>query len=155
MLVFTLERLFSRHFLICPYFFHTALFLHVFRSQTCSVESEVICHSSAWEATRSACYQEESTISWYGKILSVCMLHLITPTNRSHYLLLLLCILVDVHQGKHLTGAMQFTSAFPVTMYQQIKMQRRILGHLSSVYCVAFDRTGQRIFTVSWLILNP
>ncbi|XP_040194936.1 bromodomain and WD repeat-containing protein 3-like isoform X2 [Rana temporaria] len=57
--------------------------------------------------------------------------------------------LVDVHQGKHLTGAMQFTSAFPVTMYQQIKMQRRILGHLSSVYCVAFDRTGQRIFTGS------
>ncbi|CAI9554968.1 unnamed protein product [Staurois parvus] len=56
---------------------------------------------------------------------------------------------VDVHQGKHLTGATQFASAFPVTMYQQIKMQKRILGHLSSVYCVAFDRTGQRIFTGS------
>nr|DBA34530.1 TPA: hypothetical protein GDO54_002081 [Pyxicephalus adspersus] len=34
-------------------------------------------------------------------------------------------------------------------MYQHIKMQKRILGHLSSVYCVAFDRTGQRIFTGS------
>ncbi|KAM9627861.1 bromodomain and WD repeat-containing protein 1 isoform 2-T3 [Morphnus guianensis] len=34
-------------------------------------------------------------------------------------------------------------------MYQHIKMHRRILGHLSSVYCVAFDRTGHRIFTGS------
>ncbi|EMP31441.1 Bromodomain and WD repeat-containing protein 1 [Chelonia mydas] len=28
-------------------------------------------------------------------------------------------------------------------------MHRRILGHLSAVYCVAFDRTGHRIFTGS------
>ncbi|XP_075053356.1 bromodomain and WD repeat-containing protein 1 isoform X1 [Mixophyes fleayi] len=55
----------------------------------------------------------------------------------------------DVHRGKHLTGATRLTSAFPVTMYRQIKMQKRILGHLSSVYCVAFDRSGQRIFTGS------
>nr|XP_056714892.1 bromodomain and WD repeat-containing protein 1 [Euleptes europaea] len=34
-------------------------------------------------------------------------------------------------------------------MYQHIKMHRRILGHLSAVYCVAFDRTGHRIFTGS------
>uniref|UniRef100_A0A8C3MQK7 Bromodomain and WD repeat-containing protein 1 n=1 Tax=Geospiza parvula TaxID=87175 RepID=A0A8C3MQK7_GEOPR len=34
-------------------------------------------------------------------------------------------------------------------MYQHVKMHRRILGHLSSVYCVAFDRTGHRIFTGS------
>ncbi|XP_056415651.1 bromodomain and WD repeat-containing protein 1 [Hyla sarda] len=57
--------------------------------------------------------------------------------------------IVNVHHGKHLTGAVSFNSAFPVTMYQQIKMHKRILGHLSSVYCVAFDRTGQRIFTGS------
>ncbi|KAM3934677.1 bromodomain and WD repeat-containing protein 1 [Leptodactylus fuscus] len=57
--------------------------------------------------------------------------------------------IVNVHHGKHLTGAVRFNSAFPVTMYQQIKMHKRILGHLSSVYCVAFDRTGQRIFTGS------
>ncbi|XP_036446662.1 PH-interacting protein isoform X3 [Colossoma macropomum] len=30
-----------------------------------------------------------------------------------------------------------------------MKMHKRILGHLSSVYCVAFDRTGRRIFTGS------
>ncbi|KAM4045665.1 bromodomain and WD repeat-containing protein 1 [Anomaloglossus baeobatrachus] len=57
--------------------------------------------------------------------------------------------IVNVQHGKHLTGAVCFNSAFPVTMYQQIKMHKRILGHLSSVYCVAFDRTGQRIFTGS------
>ncbi|CAN2389514.1 regulation of cell shape, partial [Pristimantis euphronides] len=57
--------------------------------------------------------------------------------------------IVNVHHGKHLAGAVRFNTAFPVTMYQQIKMQKRILGHLSSVYCVAFDRTGQRIFTGS------
>ncbi|KAM4795606.1 bromodomain and WD repeat-containing protein 1 [Rhinophrynus dorsalis] len=56
---------------------------------------------------------------------------------------------VEIHRGKHLTGALSFPSAFPVNMYQQIKMHKRILGHLSSVYCVAFDRTGQRIFTGS------
>ncbi|KAM9319596.1 bromodomain and WD repeat-containing protein 1 [Gastrophryne carolinensis] len=57
--------------------------------------------------------------------------------------------IVHVHSGKCLSGATRFTSAFPVTIYQQIKMQKRILGHLSSVYCVAFDRTGERIFTGS------
>ncbi|XP_069616832.1 bromodomain and WD repeat-containing protein 1-like isoform X1 [Ranitomeya imitator] len=57
--------------------------------------------------------------------------------------------IVNVHRGKHLTGAVCFNSVFPVSMYQQIKMHKRILGHLSSVYCVAFDRTGQRIFTGS------
>uniref|UniRef100_A0A671SH57 Bromodomain and WD repeat-containing protein 3-like n=1 Tax=Sinocyclocheilus anshuiensis TaxID=1608454 RepID=A0A671SH57_9TELE len=33
--------------------------------------------------------------------------------------------------------------------YQHMKMHRRILGHLSAVYCIAFDRTGSRIFTGS------
>ncbi|XP_063812654.1 bromodomain and WD repeat-containing protein 1 isoform X2 [Pseudophryne corroboree] len=56
---------------------------------------------------------------------------------------------VNVLHGRERTGSMRFTSAFPVSMYQKIKMQKRILGHLSSVYCVAFDRTGQRIITGS------
>lgn len=57
--------------------------------------------------------------------------------------------LVEIHRGKQLTGCSTFSTAFPGTMYQHIKMHRRILGHLSAVYCVAFDRTGHRIFTVS------
>uniref|UniRef100_A0A672MST7 Bromodomain and WD repeat domain containing 3 n=1 Tax=Sinocyclocheilus grahami TaxID=75366 RepID=A0A672MST7_SINGR len=43
----------------------------------------------------------------------------------------------------------RFGHAVPSCTYQHMKMHRRILGHLSSVYCVAFDRTGWRIFTGS------
>ncbi|XP_062934566.1 bromodomain and WD repeat-containing protein 1 [Cynocephalus volans] len=57
--------------------------------------------------------------------------------------------LVEIHRGKQLTGCSTFSTAFPGVMYQHIKMHRRILGHLSAVYCVAFDRTGHRIFTGS------
>ncbi|XP_063080594.1 bromodomain and WD repeat-containing protein 1 isoform X2 [Cavia porcellus] len=57
--------------------------------------------------------------------------------------------LVEIHRGRQLTGCSTFSTAFPGAMYQHIKMHRRILGHLSAVYCVAFDRTGHRIFTGS------
>uniref|UniRef100_A0A4X2M7Y3 Bromodomain and WD repeat-containing protein 1 n=1 Tax=Vombatus ursinus TaxID=29139 RepID=A0A4X2M7Y3_VOMUR len=57
--------------------------------------------------------------------------------------------LVEINRAKQLTGCASFSMAFPGSMYQHIKMHRRILGHLSAVYCVAFDRTGHRIFTGS------
>ncbi|XP_048348579.1 bromodomain and WD repeat-containing protein 1 isoform X2 [Sphaerodactylus townsendi] len=57
--------------------------------------------------------------------------------------------LVEVNYAKQLTGWTRYSSSFPGSMYQHIKMHRRILGHLSAVYCVAFDRTGHRIFTGS------
>uniref|UniRef100_A0A8C8S822 Bromodomain and WD repeat domain containing 1 n=1 Tax=Pelusios castaneus TaxID=367368 RepID=A0A8C8S822_9SAUR len=57
--------------------------------------------------------------------------------------------LVEVNRAKQLTGYATCSTSFPGSMYQHIKMHRRILGHLSSVYCVAFDRTGHRIFTGS------
>uniref|UniRef100_A0A672NBF8 Pleckstrin homology domain interacting protein n=1 Tax=Sinocyclocheilus grahami TaxID=75366 RepID=A0A672NBF8_SINGR len=41
----------------------------------------------------------------------------------------------------------------PTAVYQHMKMHKRILGHLSSVYCVTFDRTGRRIFTPSLCFL--
>lgn len=81
------------------------------------------------------------------------MLSLQAPVNLS------CCsyFLVEIHRGKQLTGCSTFSTAFPGTMYQHIKMHRRILGHLSAVYCVAFDRTGHRIFTVrrlsSWVLV--
>ncbi|GCB60888.1 hypothetical protein scyTo_0011213, partial [Scyliorhinus torazame] len=56
---------------------------------------------------------------------------------------------VEVVRGRRLTGSGRFSSIFPASTYQHIKMHRRILGHLSSVYCIAFDRTGHRIFTGS------
>lgn len=35
----------------------------------------------------------------------------------------------------------------PKAIYANIQLQRRTLGHLSAVYCVLFDRTGQYIIT--------
>ncbi|XP_063161419.1 bromodomain and WD repeat-containing protein 1 [Candoia aspera] len=57
--------------------------------------------------------------------------------------------LVELNYAKLLTGCIRYSCSFPGNMYQHIKMHRRILGHLSAVYCVAFDRTGHRIFTGS------
>uniref|UniRef100_A0A8B9NUF3 Bromodomain and WD repeat-containing protein 1 n=1 Tax=Accipiter nisus TaxID=211598 RepID=A0A8B9NUF3_9AVES len=48
-----------------------------------------------------------------------------------------------------LTGYGRFSHLFPTSTYQHMKMHKRILGHLSSVYCIAFDRSGRRIFTGS------
>ena len=50
--------------------------------------------------------------------------------------------------ARQATGAARFDQAVPTLTYQHMKTHKRILGHLSSVYCVAFDRTGRRIFTV-------
>uniref|UniRef100_A0A4W5LVQ0 Bromodomain and WD repeat domain containing 3 n=1 Tax=Hucho hucho TaxID=62062 RepID=A0A4W5LVQ0_9TELE len=52
-------------------------------------------------------------------------------------------------QKEIVTGTARFGHALPSYTYQHVKMHRRILGHLSSVYCVAFDRSGRRIFTGS------
>ncbi|KAG8144447.1 hypothetical protein E2320_012959 [Naja naja] len=49
--------------------------------------------------------------------------------------------------ARQLTGYGRFSHLFPTSFYQHIKMHKRILGHLSSVYCIAFDRAGRRIFT--------
>ncbi|KAG7223050.1 hypothetical protein INR49_015939, partial [Caranx melampygus] len=57
--------------------------------------------------------------------------------------------LVKVHRGRELTGAQRFSSINPVSNYERMRLHRRILGHLSAVYCIAFDRSGLRIFTGS------
>uniref|UniRef100_A0A8C4VDM6 Bromodomain and WD repeat-containing protein 1 n=1 Tax=Falco tinnunculus TaxID=100819 RepID=A0A8C4VDM6_FALTI len=51
--------------------------------------------------------------------------------------------------SRQLTGCGRFSHLFPTSTYQHMKMHKRILGHLSSVYCIAFDRSGRRIFTGS------
>ncbi|PNJ48376.1 BRWD3 isoform 4 [Pongo abelii] len=56
---------------------------------------------------------------------------------------------VNITSARQLTGCSRFGHIFPSSAYQHIKMHKRILGHLSSVYCVAFDRSGRRIFTGS------
>ncbi|XP_046891395.1 bromodomain and WD repeat-containing protein 3 [Hypomesus transpacificus] len=57
--------------------------------------------------------------------------------------------LVEVHRGRELTGTQCYNTIHPVSNYQHMRMHRRILGHLSAVYCIAFDRSGLRIFTGS------
>uniref|UniRef100_A0A8D0GR10 Bromo domain-containing protein n=1 Tax=Sphenodon punctatus TaxID=8508 RepID=A0A8D0GR10_SPHPU len=56
---------------------------------------------------------------------------------------------VNIISARQITGYGRFSHLFPSSNYQHIKMHKRILGHLSSVYCVAFDRSGRRIFTGS------
>uniref|UniRef100_A0A673LRE3 Bromodomain and WD repeat-containing protein 3-like n=1 Tax=Sinocyclocheilus rhinocerous TaxID=307959 RepID=A0A673LRE3_9TELE len=72
-----------------------------------------------------------------------------TSLCRVLYMNFLSVIVVEVCRGRELTGAQRFSSINPVSNYQHMKMHRRILGHLSAVYCIAFDRTGSRIFTGS------
>ena len=36
-------------------------------------------------------------------------------------------------------------------LFKSVNNHKRILGHLSAVYCVCFDRTGRYILTVSEL----
>ncbi|KAL2096562.1 hypothetical protein ACEWY4_008710 [Coilia grayii] len=57
--------------------------------------------------------------------------------------------LVEVCRGRELTGVQRFSLVNPVSNYQHMRLHRRILGHLSAVYCIAFDRSGLRIFTGS------
>uniref|UniRef100_A0A8C0HQD2 Bromodomain and WD repeat-containing protein 1 n=1 Tax=Buteo japonicus TaxID=224669 RepID=A0A8C0HQD2_9AVES len=56
---------------------------------------------------------------------------------------------VNIISARQLTGYGRFSHLFPTSTYQHMKMHKRILGHLSSVYCIAFDRSGRRIFTGS------
>ncbi|XP_077162262.1 PH-interacting protein isoform X3 [Paroedura picta] len=51
--------------------------------------------------------------------------------------------------SRKLNGKYRLEHLIPTAIYQHMKMHKRILGHLSSVYCVTFDRTGRRIFTGS------
>ncbi|KAM7368165.1 hypothetical protein PAMP_014411 [Pampus punctatissimus] len=57
--------------------------------------------------------------------------------------------IVETSNGRRLNGSYRLRQLVPTAVYQHMKMHKRILGHLSSVYCVTFDRTGRRIFTGS------
>ncbi|XP_048452676.1 PH-interacting protein [Rhincodon typus] len=57
--------------------------------------------------------------------------------------------IVDTIRARQLTGSFRLGQLVPTAVYLHMKMHKRILGHLSSVYCVTFDRTGRRIFTGS------
>lgn len=60
----------------------------------------------------------------------------------------LILTVVETSFSRRLNGSYRLRQLVPTAVYQHMKMHKRILGHLSSVYCVTFDRTGRRIFTV-------
>ena len=49
-----------------------------------------------------------------------------------------------------MSGKALFKHIIPDTMYENVKLHSRKLGHLSAVYCVLYDRTGSAIFTVRY-----
>jgi len=51
--------------------------------------------------------------------------------------------------SRELTGSLHQTTSTPPRLYGRVQLFCRTLGHLSAVYCVLFDRTGNYIFTVS------
>lgn len=59
---------------------------------------------------------------------------------------------VETSFSRRLNGSYRLRQLVPTAVYQHMKMHKRILGHLSSVYCVTFDRTGRRIFTVKAVV---
>ncbi|XP_046581352.1 bromodomain and WD repeat-containing protein 3-like [Haliotis rubra] len=63
------------------------------------------------------------------------------PRNIAHFSL---CSMV---KGRELTGRSRRDLIFPGHQYSHVSLHDRKLGHLSAVYCVSFDRTGQYIFT--------
>lgn len=60
---------------------------------------------------------------------------------------------VETSYSRRLNGSYRLRQLVPTAVYQHMKMHKRILGHLSAVYCVTFDRTGRRIFTVRLQVL--
>ena len=48
-----------------------------------------------------------------------------------------------------MTGQTRSAHTQPIQIYNHYKLHRRFLGHLSAVYCVMYDRSGNYIFTVS------
>ena len=45
-------------------------------------------------------------------------------------------------------GSVRFEAVLPTRSYAKINLLFKALGHLTAVYCVTFDRTGEYIMTV-------
>lgn len=50
-------------------------------------------------------------------------------------------------QARRLRGPVSIKRTIPTEIYTRFNLHRKLMGHLSSVYCVCFDQTGQYIFT--------
>jgi len=70
-----------------------------------------------------------------------------SPTDVS--VCLLVWLVVNVGLASQLCGCTRRDHLVPRLMYTKMLQLLRLLGHLSAVYCVLFDRTGNYIITVS------
>ncbi|XP_039288557.1 bromodomain and WD repeat-containing protein 3 isoform X2 [Nilaparvata lugens] len=61
-------------------------------------------------------------------------------TCRNHHI-------VNVLHGRELSGPFSRSQAFPPTLYSRMQLLCRNLGHLSCVYCVLFDGSGNYVIT--------
>ncbi|XP_050392587.1 bromodomain and WD repeat-containing protein 3 isoform X3 [Patella vulgata] len=52
-----------------------------------------------------------------------------------------------VLRAQELSGKSRKDTLFPSPLFSKLVLHDRKLGHLSAVYCIAFDRTGRHIFT--------
>lgn len=50
---------------------------------------------------------------------------------------------------RHLEGRLSIHNLIQPELFRSVSIHKRILGHLSAVYCVCFDRTGRYILTVN------
>ncbi|XP_046404459.1 bromodomain and WD repeat-containing protein 3-like isoform X2 [Ischnura elegans] len=55
--------------------------------------------------------------------------------------------LVQVLHGRDTSGGISRSHAVPIKFYSRLRLFCRTLGHLSSVYCLLFDRTGKFVIT--------
>jgi len=55
--------------------------------------------------------------------------------------------IVRVLQGREISGPLQRRQAVPTCLYSKQQLFSRTLGHLSAVYCLLFDRSGQYVIT--------
>lgn len=64
-----------------------------------------------------------------------------------------LFVLVKVLHGRENAGPLPRSFAISNQFYSKTQLLCCILGHLSAVYCLLFDRTGKYVITVSTLYL--
>ena len=61
---------------------------------------------------------------------------------------------VNILSSRESSGPLSIARTLSTSMYNKQQVHKRYLGHLSSVYCVSFDRSGKYIFTVSFTFLH-
>ncbi|KAK6636696.1 hypothetical protein RUM43_010358 [Polyplax serrata] len=55
--------------------------------------------------------------------------------------------IVRILEGRRNSGPFTRKQVIPAKLYCHMQLHNRTLGHLSAVYCLLFDRTGQFVFT--------